>query len=435
MSEHAGGGAVWRPGRMSGNRGPGNQPWEADRASAVVHHARVLATIPAALGLLLDVAAFVLGAIELSAGASRTVLDDNMLGGFVIAATFSVVGWLVGSRRPANAIGWIFLVVGISQALATAAGTYARFGAATGSLDLPFAAELAWVDTWAWAPGFILLLTLSVLLFPDGRLPSAGWRPLLWLTAMALALVILPMAVAAWPIRSVALATSGPPSDEPRLAVAIALQGAGLIAALVAALGSIASLAVRFTRSRGIAREQLKWVTFAGAIEILFMASTPFVQGTLAGNLVAVAASLIVPSLLPVAAAFAILRYRLYDIDRIISRTISYAIVTALLGAAYLAAFFGLEALLAPLTSSGGSVAVAASTLVAFALFAPVRTRIAALVDRRFNRSHYDAELTVARLVGRLRDETDLEVLAAEVEAVVHSALAPSVVAVWSRGA
>jgi hypothetical protein len=397
-------------------------------------HARPIATVLALLGLALGLGAFVLGALEVSAGAPQDLLDVNTLGGFVLGATFPVLGWLVASRRPDNTIGWVFLVVGLSQALATFAGTYATYGAVTGSGDLPLAAEVAWVGSWSWGPGFVLLITLCVLLFPDGRLPSARWRPVLWLAWAAVGLVVVPMAIAAWPIRSVTLATNGPPEGEIGLELALTLQQVGLVAASLAALGSVAALVARFVRSRGSEREQLKWVTFAGAIEIAFIASTPFVQVAPGGDALTVVVGLLVPPLLPLAAAIAILRYRLYEIDRIISRTVSYALLTALLAAAYVAAFLALEGLLAPLTESGGSVAVAASTLVVFALFAPVRARISALVDRRFDRSRYDAELTVQRLAGRLRDETDLDALAAEVETVVRSALAPSVVAIWTRG-
>jgi hypothetical protein len=393
---------------------------------------RRLAHLLAAAGLILEIAAIaVLATITVQGTAPP--LDGNTTGGYALAATFTLVGWIVASRRPANAIGWIFLVIGLSQALATFASMYSGYGPASHTSPLPFAAELSWAGVWAWAPGYVLLLTLSVLLFPDGRLPSPRWRPLVWLVAASLVLIIGPMAIAAWPVRGLVLETSQPPYPAvPALATAITVQGIGLLLAAFAAVGSVLALVGRFRRSRGVERHQLKWFTFAGAVEIGLIAGTPFVQfGTMTAPASALLALLVAP-LLPIAAAIAILHYRLYEIDRIVSRTISYSAVTAVLGSLFVAVILVLQAALASVTS-GGPIAVAASTLVVASLFQPVRRRIQSAVDRRFDRSRYDAERTLAAFAGRLRDNVDLANLSEDIQSVVTRTVAPAAVGVWIR--
>lgn len=392
---------------------------------------RRLANLLAGTGLALELGAIAVLVLE-AARASVPPLDTNTTGGYALGATFPIVGWVIASRRPANAIGWIFLVVGLSQALSTFAGQYSTYGFAANVGPLPFAAELSWVGVWSWAPGYVLLLTLSVLLFPDGRLPSPGWRPVGWLIAMALVLIIVPMAVAAWPLRGLALTPSQPYPNDPTIQIAITLQDMGLILAAIAALASIVGLVLRFRRSSGAERRQLKWFTFAGAIEISFIAATPFVNFATASGPASIVFALLVPPLLPVAAAMAVLRYRLYDIDRIVSRTITYSAVSAVLGSVFVAIVLLLQALLASFTS-GQPIAVAASTLIVASLFQPVRRRVQAVVDRRFDRSRYDAERTLVAFGARLRDNVDLARLGEEVQDVVARTLAPAAVGVWIR--
>jgi hypothetical protein len=178
-----------------------------------------------------------------------------------------------------------------------------------------------------------------------------------------------------------------------------------------------------------VERRQLKWFTFAGAIEIGFLAVTPFVS---LGPLVSVVFALLVPPLLPIAAAIAILRYRLYEIDRIVSRTVSYSIVTALLGGLFVGIVLILQDLLAPLTN-GQTVAVATSTLIIATLFQSIRGRVQAVVDRRFNRSRYDAERTAETFATRLRDNVDIARLRTEIRGVVVETVAPMAIEVWIR--
>ncbi len=393
------------------------------------------AHLVAMVGLALEMGTVVLVARAVATGQSVPIYPYTAAG-FVLGAAFPIIGWVIASRRPGNAIGWIFLAIGLSQALDTFNGQYSTYGLATSPGSLPFAAEAAWAGTWDWAPGFVLLVTLSVVLFPDGRLPSPRWRLVTWITALGLLLMVLPTAIAVWPHRGIELTgySGSYASPDPAVEIAGALLVVGLLLSALAALLSVAGLIVRFRRSSGVERQQLKWFTFGGAIEIVVFAVTPFLVELDPSFLpVIIVAGALVAPLLPVAAGIAVLRYRLYEIDRIISRTLAYTALTAALAVVYIGAFIGLQAVLAPLTTGGGSLAVAASTLVVFLLFQPLRQRLQSAMDRRFNRSRYDAQQTVEGFAARLRDEVDLIRLAGEVQTVVGQTLAPDSVGVWFR--
>jgi hypothetical protein len=363
----------------------------------------------------------------------RSLTDPTVSAGLVLGVTFPVVGWVVASRRPDNAMGWVFLGVGLSQALETFVGEYATVGLIVAPGSLPAADLMAWVGVWAWAPGFTLLLSATVLLFPDGHPPTPRWRSVLWVAAIGVTLIVVPMASLAWGSPGVDLLGPGPQlgaGDSPLLTATLVLINVGLFAMLLSAAMSIAGLIVRFRRSAGVARAQLKWFVGAGVVEITMLVITSLVSLPWPALNVAVAAT--VSPLLPSAAGVAILRYRLYDIDRIISRSIAYLAVTTLLATVFGGLVVGLQTVLSDVTQ-GETLAVAASTLVAFALFQPMRRRVQGAVDRRFNRSRYDAERTVARLTARLRDETDPIRVRGGVVDAVHQSLAPTSVAVWVR--
>jgi hypothetical protein len=256
------------------------------------------------------------------------------------------------------------------------------------------------------------------------------------MAALVLILIAVPTAVATWPHRGISLTGYTGPIESPDAAVKIAgtLQLVGLVLSVIAALASVAGLIVRFRRSRGIEREQLKWFTFAGAIEILIIATTPFLVGLAPGlgPLVSIA-SLFLSPLLPIAAAIAILRYRLYEIDRIISRTLAYAVLTAILAGVYLVGFLGLQSVLTPFTANGGPVAVAASTLAVFALFQPVRRRIQGAVDRRFYRSRYDAQREIETFAARVRDEVEVDRLTVALATTLERTMQPATASIWLR--
>ncbi len=392
---------------------------------------RYLPAVAMTIALAADIAAVVTIAATIRAGGSLT-FDVFSVAALVLGATYAVVGWIIASRRPDNTIGWVFLAIGLSEAIDVFAGDYALFGLTGAQGPLPFAAELAWVVVWAWTPGFTLLVTLSVLLFPDGRLPSPRWRPVLWASFAVMVLLCVPIAIAAWPYRGVALLAllgGSNPSLGGLVPAASGLQFLGLLAMPFVALASIAGMVVRFRRSGPTERQQLKWFTYAAVAEIAFLVSSGFY--TMPPPLGGIAAVLIAP-LLPVAAAIAILRYRLYEIDRIVSRTISYGLVTGLLIAAYAGLILLLQGPLYQITG-GDTIAVAASTVAVFALFQPMRRRVQRVVDQRFDRARYDAERTTLAFAARLRDEIDLDNLTLEVTEIVKRSLAPAWVGVWVR--
>jgi len=361
----------------------------------------------------------------------RTLEDfgSNGVVGLAVSCTYPIVGWLIASRRPGNRIGWIFLVVGLSQALEALATMYATYGLVTVPGSLPFADFASWVQVWAWIPGY-LLLGLLVLLFPDGELPSPRWRPALWIAALSFTLMLVPESLVAWFHRGAILLDPNWDTTVGAVGpVASTLQLIGVLLSLLVAISAVAAVVVRFRRSSGIERQQFKWVAFAGIAEIVMLWLTT--GQFLPTPLDLIAAGLIGP-LVPIVTAIAILRYRLYEIDRIISRTLSWAAVTGVLLVVFTGAVIGLEAALAGITQ-GQTLAVAASTLVAFALIQPVRRRIQVAVDRRFDRARYDGERTSAEFFERLRDEVDLAAVTSDLDATVRRALAPGSIGVWLR--
>ena len=346
--------------------------------------------------------------------------------------TLPGIGWLIATRRPENRIGWMLLAIGFFYALTQFSAAYAVYGLVVAPGSLPLADVMAWLSDLIWAPAYMLLILLP-LVFPDGRLPSRRWRPIVWIASVALALMVVPAAIAYWPYRGPLLVLSDAqiPAGDPAPATADLLQGIGLIVALVVAVAGVAAIIIRFRRSVGAEHQQIKWFASAAVVEFaaIFVMSAPSVA--LPPPFDALAAIVLAP-LIPIAVGIAILRYRLYDIDRIISRTVSYGAVTGILAVVFVGTILGLQTMLASFFS-GSSVAVAASTLVVAAIFQPLRRRVQSVVDRRFNRSRYDAERTAAAFSTHLRDEVDLANLDAEVRQVIAATVAPVTVGLWIR--
>jgi 4-amino-4-deoxy-L-arabinose transferase-like glycosyltransferase len=262
-----------------------------------------------------------------------------------------------------------------------------------------------------------------LLLFPDGRLPSRRWRPVAWLSALSIVLTCGLYAVLLWPLRAV---VDREPDRLLEGGQAIVLNLAFPFMALCG-LACLGALAVRFRRARGIERQQLKWFLFAAAITVVIISI--FSVSDLVSRL------WVLPLLpaIPVAAGIAILRYRLYDIDRIINRTLVYGTVTVVLGLSYAGLVLVLGQLFGGVTKDPPSWAVAGATLTVAALFQPVRRHIQAVVDRRFNRRKYDAAKTIEAYSVRLRDELDLDTLSAELLTVVDQTMQPTRVSMWLR--
>jgi hypothetical protein len=357
----------------------------------------------------------------------REILFGYSIGGLMLGLSFGAMGGLVASRRSDNPLGWIFLAIALSHGIDSFVTQYAEYALITKQGSVPGGAISDWMAHWTFAPGAGLLATLTLLLFPTGHPPSSRWRWVVWVVALAIALMVVPVAVATWPSRG-SLLEEGQPGGA-----AFLLQGLGLLLVGVAMVVSLVSLVVRFRRAGGTERQQIKWLAYAGALTVLFFSAQVLAGGPerLAGLGVAVGLLLlvvIVPSI-PIAVGIAILRYRLYDIDLVINRTLVYGALTVLLGAVYVVGVVGAPRML-PLEDDN-DLLVAGSTLAVAALFSPLRRRIQAFVGRRFYRSRYDATRTLEAFGSRLREEVELEALLRDLQGVVRETLQPGAVSVW----
>jgi hypothetical protein len=375
-----------------------------------------------------------LDALSFAATIALTLLahqEFNGLVALVIGVPCAGVGVLVARRQPRNPIGWLFLVIAGCLFLGTDGSDYAFLGYRLGHhLPLgPVGLALGQV----WGPG-VLLLFVVILLFPDGRLSSALWRRALWVYGAIYAVLLVATAVAtagALAVHPIRVDSSGGLSaiDNP-VDWYKAFQAPASIMLIVLSLSFIGRQVLSWRRSSNDRRQQLKWLA-SGAAFTLVCAGLSGAFGSSAVTLLNVVGGLawFGFAALPVSIGVAILRYRLYDIDRIISRTLAYAIVTGLLVGVY--AGLVLLATQALPVSLSTPVAVACATLVAAALFNPLRRRVQRLVDRRFNRARYDADKTVAAFAARLQDAVDLDSVQDDLAGVVRRALEPAHVSVW----
>jgi hypothetical protein len=344
---------------------------------------------------------------------------------------FSFVGALIVSHRPENPIGWIFLAVGFFYGL-LAADQYAIYALLTNPGSLPWGAEASWLGQWIWAPGLGLILVFLPLLFPDGHPPSHRWRPVAWLGGLSIGLGVVSSMIVLWPERGPALVT-GDESPSHVLQVLVVFVAFPLM--LLAGVGAVISLFVRFRRARGVERQQIKWFASAAALTLVWI--LVFGESTLRGLpgvIVDLSALLVIPSI-PIATGIAILRYRLYDIDRIINRTLVYGSLTLMLALVYFGVVTATQALFHTLSGQERlpQLVVVASTLAIAALFVPLRRRIQSFIDRRFYRSKYDARKTLEAFSAKLREETDLEALNSELVGVVRETMQPAHVSLWLR--
>jgi hypothetical protein len=356
------------------------------------------------------------------------LLEDSTF--FLAFAAFMAVGALIVAHRPGNAVGWIFSAIGLLTATGGLATEYAA-RANLGRADaLPGAVLAAWYTSWYWYPTLALVLVFPLLLFPTGRLLSARWRPVAAVAAAA-TLGITTLGALKPTLRDENYIVRNPIGlawvQDPEQTTVWAVLFGLLLGCMV---GAGLSLVQRFRRSQGVERQQLKWFTYAGALMILSLLATDALLPDNAG--VEVLAGLII-ALVPLAAGIAILRYRLYDIDRLINRTLVYGTLTALLGGVYAAVVLILGQGFGGVGGQTPSWAVAGATLAVAALFQPARRRIQAVVDRRFNRRRYDAAKTVEAFSARLRDEIDLDTLLAELLAVVNQTMQPTKASLWLR--
>jgi hypothetical protein len=370
--------------------------------------------------------------------ASRSLVD--LLVSVPILA-FPLVGALIASRRPRNPIGWICLAFGLLWMLLGLFDFYGVYGLAKPD-TVPFPVVIYALVEWLWLPTVGLLAIYLLLLFPDGRLPSRRWRPLAWLSGAVIVLLAVDGVLA-----------PGELTDLEGVRNPFGLEGAPwlvdaemvlLLLFVACILASAASLFLRYRHSGGEVREQIKWIALAGSFVGLLLSTVlgliivSAVMGGSGGSTPLWLRGLLFVMLLsfagvPVAIGFAVLKYRLYDIDLLINRALVYGSLTAMLAVVYVGSVVGLQATLRALTGQESTLAVVASTLIIAALFNPLRRRVQALVDRRFYRRKYDSAATLAAFSARLREETDLEVLRDDVVGVARRTVQPEHASLWLR--
>jgi hypothetical protein len=355
------------------------------------------------------------------------LLNPNQYAYVLTLVSAATVGAVLASRRPRHPVGWLLLALGLSVVAAGVAQGYAGYGLLARPGSLPGA---RWVALYGDAPGIVwsALVGFILLLTPTGSLPSPRWR---WWAIVTAAVPV--VFLLGEPLRAGLL--DGPdqpvtsPLAVPGLAGLVLVTGiAALIFSQLVVLVDVASLVMRFRRARGAERQQLRWVAMAAGLLAAAVVAT--VVGALTGHpAVSEWTSGLFVALLPVAIGAAILRYRLYDLDRIISRTLAYGLLTVLLGGGYAAVVLGLGRLL----PQGSSLVVAAATLAVAAVFQPLRRRVQQAVDRRFNRRRHDAAETIQAFSTHLRDQLDLDTLGAELLAVVDQTMQPTQASLWRR--
>lgn len=354
---------------------------------------------------------------------------------------FPLVGLLILRQQPRNVIGWLMEGVGLVWGISGLLDAYAFYGLVVAPGSLPAPDVVAALLEGIWAPGIGLMGTFVILMYPDGHLPSPRWRPAAWLSGVTLVMVTLVIDLIPGQLQE------GP---VPGMANPIGWQaGEGVLTILLivflplvplSILLCVTGLVTRFRRSRGIERQQLKWLASAGAV-----VASLYLLAMLSHLLTGTTALTQTPALdilqkvcllsfviLPVAIGMAVLRHGLYEVDVVINRTLVYATLTAMLVVVYLGSVLLLQLALSPLTNES-DLAVAGSTLTVAAVFRPARFRIQRTVERRFYRSKYDAGLTVEEFAARLRREVDLDAVGADLRDTIHASVQPAHVSLWIR--
>jgi hypothetical protein len=368
---------------------------------------------------------------QLSRRAGRPELaqltPSAFVGPVLACVSATTVGAVLASRRPRHPVGWLLLVLGLSLAWAGVVPAYAAYGllARPGALPAAHAVARSWPVTIVIAQtalGFVLLLT------PTGSLPSPRWRWWARVTAAAAAILLVGLAVARGPLDPQYQVLGGPFDLRGQGGLLLVVNQLALAFTTLAVVVGAASLVVRFRRATGVERLQLRWVAWAARLAVV---GAVVALGGLAVGATAVVSWAISTclALLPLALGAAILRYRLYDLDRIISRTLAYGLLTLLLAGGYAVVVLGLGQRL----GRDSSLVVAAATLAVAALFQPARRRIQAAVDRRFNRRRHDTAQTIEGFAVRLRDQVDLDALHTELLAVVDQTMQPTQASLWLR--
>jgi hypothetical protein len=383
------------------------------------------------LSLVLTALSLFLFALNLSYSGAHVY--DYWLQNALQAVSFSIIGAIIASRLPANPVGWLFCAAACTIAVECLSAEYAIYALlARPESSLPLSEALAWLTFWAWIPS-IGCIVLSLLLFPNGELPSSRWRWLAWLS------VLLTIAGAVWVALSPGVIGNLGFSRNP-LGIEGLPRGYKPVQTIMSALvfvAAVSTLGLRLLRTRGIERQQIKWPAFvavvAGVGSVLYDTAISEAIGLRwlewAGYVVVVAALVS----FPISIGIAIVRYRLYEIDTFINRTLVYALLTAILAAVYFGAVVLLQRVFVALSGQQSTLAVVASTLLIAALFTPLRRRIQSFIDRRFYRRKYDARKTLEAFSAKLRNDSDLDALSDDLVGVVRETMQPAHVSVWLR--
>jgi hypothetical protein len=356
--------------------------------------------------------------------------DGSVVANLVTLLTFSIVGAIIASRHPRNTIGWLFCGVGVTIGLNSFAGDFAEFWLVNGFGMSSLGETAAWFSSWLWLLLVFVPASFLLLLFPDGRLPSPRWRPVAWGVALGTVGGVVGNALEAGPLLDFPQIANPYGIDRP----VVGMVGvAGSVVAAGSMVASAVSLIVRLRRAGGVERQQIKWLAYGGAVVVGIMGvGASFIPWSVPVSIAIMSVALLG---LPVCTGIAIVRYRLYDIDLLINRTLVYGTLTAMLALAYFGGVTTVQAVLQAFTGRGElpQLAVVASTLAIAALFDPLRRRVQAFIDRRFYRRKYDARKTLSAFSTTLRDETDLDALSEDLTSVVWETLQPAHVSLWLR--
>jgi hypothetical protein len=359
----------------------------------------------------------------------------------LLALTFSTVGAVVASRRPENPIGWIFCAGGLILSVTVSAENYTEYALNASTGSLPGAQYAAWIASWALPLTLLLVATMLFLLFPDGKLSFREWGFVAWTAVVASVVVALGEGLGRSNLGTDYGSMGNPFAVEGVVGNFLQmLRGLGWMLLFLCFLASVAALFVRLLQARGVERQQIKWFAYAAAV----MGASPLVMFMLGSGYSALHelmwdlgyfVAILGFAFLPVATAIAILKYRLYDIDRIINRTLVYGLLTAILVGVYFGGVTATQALFQTFTGQEElpQLVVVASTLLIAALFTPLRRRIQSFIDRRFYRKKYDARKTLEAFSAQLRNETDLEALSEDLVGVVRETMQPASVSLWLR--
>jgi hypothetical protein len=363
-------------------------------------------------------------------------IPEPWIGHTVSAVAFSLVGAVVGSRRPENPIGWLFCAIGVFAAIVLLSSEYAAYALVAQPGTLPGGLAMVWIRAWVWVP-YVGLFVLLFLVFPEGWPQS---RALRWFASLVLFVIAYGTVLAAFspgPIDAIGGAVDNPLGMETLGGVGTN-SAVGPLESVLYVLGIVAaaSLFGRMRRARGVQRQQIKWFTYAtvvlvGGVVLSFTVS----EATGVSWLGEIGFVLRMVGLagLPMAIGIAVLRYRLYNIDQIINRTLVYSSLTAMLAALYFVGIVVLQRVFVALTGQESTLAVVASTLLIAASFTPLRQLIQGFIDRRFYRSNYDARKTMETFSATLRNETNLDAVSDDLVGVVRETMQPEHVSLWWR--